>query len=64
MKRYRLVAYLRIEPENEAPMTYTEALSEQEQQELISPENLYQIEEIPTPIETQNFASHLHQEPP
>lgn len=64
MKRYRLVAYLRIEPETEAPMTYTEALSEQEQQELISPENLYQIEEIPTPIETQNFASPLHQEPP
>jgi hypothetical protein len=43
--RYRLVAFMRIEPEDTESLTYAEALSEKEQQELISPENLYRIED-------------------
>lgn len=45
-KRYRLIAYLRIDPEEEEPMTYEEALAEQEQQALLCQENLYKIEEV------------------
>ncbi|MBI4531880.1 MAG: hypothetical protein HY709_10235 [Candidatus Latescibacteria bacterium] len=47
-KRYRLVAYLRIDPDNDEPMTYEEALAEQEQHVLLFPENLYRIEELST----------------
>jgi hypothetical protein len=39
--------YRRIEPEDTEPLTYAEALSEKEQQELMCPENLYRIEELP-----------------
>ena len=46
MKKYRLVAYLRVDPEDQEPMTYEEALAEKEQQELMGPENLYRIEEV------------------
>lgn len=46
-KRYRLIAFMRIEPEDTEPLTYAEALSEKEQQELMCPENLYHIEELP-----------------
>ncbi len=45
MKHYRLVAYLRIEPEDGEPLTYEEAVAEKEQQQMISPENLYCIED-------------------
>ena len=45
-KQYRLVAYIRVDPENPEPMTYEEALAEKEQQELMCPENLYQLEEV------------------
>ena len=44
-KRFRLVAFMRIEPEDDEPMTYDEALAEKEQLELMSPENIYRIEE-------------------
>ncbi len=47
--KYRLVAYLRIEPEDSEPLTYTEALSEKEQQQFLFPENIYRIEEIESP---------------
>ena len=46
-KRYRLISYLRIDPEDDEPLTYEEALSEKDQQELMCPENLHRIEEIP-----------------
>ncbi|MBI4487500.1 MAG: hypothetical protein HY694_00310 [Deltaproteobacteria bacterium] len=46
MKKYRLVAYMRIEPEDEELLTYEEAISEKEQQELMCPENIYCIEEM------------------
>ncbi len=46
MKRYRLVAYLRIDPEDGEPLTHTEALAEKEQQEFLFPENIYRIEEV------------------
>ncbi|MFH1141046.1 MAG: hypothetical protein V1724_05135 [Chloroflexota bacterium] len=47
MKQYRLIAFLRIEPEETAPLSHEEAVSEKEQQELLCPENLYRIEELP-----------------
>lgn len=43
---YQLVSFLRIDPEDGEPLTYTEALVEKEQQVLMSPENVYRIEKI------------------
>lgn len=45
-RRYRLITFMRIEPEEDVPLTYEEALSEKDQQELMCPENLHRIEEI------------------
>jgi len=45
-KHYRLISYMRIEPEEDAPLTYEEALAEKEQQEMMCPENLHIIEEV------------------
>lgn len=45
-KRFRLIAYIRVDPEDADPLTYEEALAEKEQQELMCPENIFQIEEI------------------
>ena len=45
-KGYQLVSFIRIGPEDSEPLTYEEALAEKEQQELMCPENLYQIEEV------------------
>ena len=46
-KRYQLIAYIRVDPEDTQPLTYEQALSEQEQQQFMSPENVYRIQEIP-----------------
>ena len=46
-KRYRLITFMRIEPEDHEPLTYEQALSEKDQQELMFPENSHRIEEIP-----------------
>ncbi len=48
-KCYRLIPFMRIEPEGDGPLTYEQALSEKQQQELLCPENIYRIEEIPHP---------------
>ena len=45
-KQYRLIAFIRVDPEDDEPMTYEQALAEKEQQELMSPENMYRIEEV------------------
>ena len=45
-RRYRLITFMRIDPEEDEPLTYEQALSEKEQQELMCPENLHRIEEI------------------
>jgi len=45
-KKYRLIAFIRIDPEDDEPLTYEQALAEKEQQELMSPENIYRIEEV------------------
>ena len=45
-KKYQVVCYLRIEPENKTPLTYEEALEDKEQLEFMQPENIYRIEEI------------------
>lgn len=47
--RHRLIAFIRVDPENPDPLTYEQALAEKDQQELMSPENMYRIEEIPPP---------------
>ena len=44
-RRFRLIPFMRIEPEDDEPLTYEEALAEKEQQELMCPENIYRIEE-------------------
>ena len=44
--RYRLIAFIRVEPEDDEHMTYEDALAEKRHQELMSPENLYRIEEV------------------
>lgn len=47
-KQYRVVAFMRIDSEEEEVLTYQEAVAELEPQELMSPENTYQIEEVNT----------------
>jgi hypothetical protein len=49
VKKYRLIAYVRVDPEGQEPMTYEEAQTEKEQQEFLFPENVYRIEEVETP---------------
>ena len=48
-RRYRLITFMRIESEDHESLTYEQALSEKEQQELMCPENSHRIEEIPLP---------------
>jgi hypothetical protein len=49
VKQYRLIAYVRVDPESQEPMTFDEALMEKAQQEFLFPENIYRIEEIEPP---------------
>ena len=58
-KRYRLIAYIRVDPEDEEPMTFREALADQEQQRLLFPENIYRIEKVKTVIgkEDQHYGA-------
>ena len=46
-KRYQLISFMRIEPEDDEPMTHEEALAEKDQQELMFPENIFRVEELP-----------------
>ena len=59
MKRYHLIAYIRVDPEEADPLTYAQALAEKEQQEFLFPEHVFRIEEIP-PVETPSLASLSH----
>ena len=67
-EKYRLVAFMRIESEDGEPLTYEEALSEKEHHELISPENLYRIEDAcyarqpTTPPSEQEVADEDHRQ--
>jgi len=45
-KKYQVVGYIKVEPEAVEPQTYEEALKDKESQELMQPENIYQIKEI------------------
>ena len=45
-RRYRVITFMRIDPEEDEPLTYEQALSEKEQQELMCPEHLHRIEEV------------------
>jgi hypothetical protein len=46
-RHYRLITFMRIAPEDDEPLTYEQALSEKDQQELMCPEHIHRIEEIP-----------------
>lgn len=55
-KKYRVVCYMRIEPEDEVEsLTYEEAVKEKEQGEFMQPENVYKIEEIENEKECKLF---------
>lgn len=45
-RRFRVVSYLRVEPEESAAMSFTEALSELDQLQLLAPEDIHRIEEV------------------
>jgi hypothetical protein len=45
-KKYQVVCYIRIEPEEVEPQTYRDALLEKRNQEFMQPENIYRVEEI------------------
>lgn len=45
-KKYKIVAYMRIEPEEAELLTKEEAEKEREQLEFMQPENHYEIEEV------------------
>jgi len=45
-KKYQVVCYMRIDPEEPEPQTYKEALREMRNQEFMQPENIYRIEKI------------------
>ena len=50
-KKYRLVCYLRVDPDIPEPMTYEDAVREKKHFELLHPENIYRVEEFePLPI--------------
>jgi len=46
IKKYRLICYIKVEPEESEQLTYEEALGEKEQGEFLFPENIYRIEEL------------------
>jgi hypothetical protein len=43
-KKYKVVCYMRIDPEDQEPMTMAEAAAEVENLELMQPENKYTVE--------------------
>ena len=45
-KKYQVICYMRIEPEEPMPLTYEEALDDKHQLELMNPENIYILEEF------------------
>lgn len=45
-KKYHVVCYMRIEPEDQEPMTIAEAYKEAVNSELMQPENKYVVELI------------------
>lgn len=45
-KKYRVICYIRVDPEDTEPISYKEAVKEKEQGEFMQPENIYKIEEV------------------
>ena len=47
-KKYRVVYYIKVEPDKlvDTPMTSAEAIQERNHLESLQPENIYRIEEI------------------
>jgi len=46
LKEYRVVSFMRINPEEDEPLTYKEVLAEKGRRELMCPENIHRIEKI------------------
>lgn len=46
MKKFVVICYMRIEPEEAEPLTYREALEEKKHLEFLQPENIYRIEKM------------------
>jgi|GEM_PF-3056946 len=46
LRKYCVVGFMRIDPEDPEPLTYRQALKEKEQMEFLQPENIYRIEKI------------------
>ena len=44
--RFKVVCFMRIEPEEQEPMTLRAAKDEVRQQECMQPENIYKIEPV------------------
>ncbi len=51
MSKYRVVCYMRVEPEEGEPMSHEDAKKEVAHFETMQPENLYRIEEIDQEID-------------
>lgn len=45
-KKYQVVCYIRVEPEQIESLTYDDAVEVKDNLELMQPENIYKIEEI------------------
>ena len=45
-RKYRVVCYMRIDPDEIVPLSYDYALMVKNQLELMQPENIYRIEKI------------------
>ena len=45
-KKYQVVCYIRVDPDEVNPMTYEQALVEKEHLKFLQPDNIYRIEEI------------------
>jgi len=45
-KKYQVVCFIRVGPEDPEPLTYKDALLEKGNLEMMQPENIYRIEKI------------------
>ena len=57
-RRFRVVSYLRIEPEEPVPISFAEALAELDQLQLLSPESVHRLEEVCQVIVASDYPPH------
>ena len=44
--KYKVVCFMRIDPEDPEPLTMAQAVADMEQAQLMQPENVYTVEQI------------------